>query len=331
MPRSKSQLARLLKLDQLLRDGEFPNCTTFGKSVEVSTKTAQRDFDYLRDQLTAPLEFDRARNGFYYTHLQWFLPKTAVNENDLASLRLASRALEAWFARPMAEDLEKIRRKLRDGFEDRITVGVDAEAAPFSFVSPPARKINSRVWETVSRGLLAKKEVAMTYQASGDAPGDRVLCPYHMANLQGEWYVFGHDSRSGEVRQFALWRIRRATLTRKGFNVPGDFNAAKLLEDVFGRFAAPGAAQEVRLVFDQEVAPWVTERQWHPKQKIITKPDGGVELTFKAKGLFEVHRWVLAWGSHCRVLAPAELKTMVEDEVRTMYGHLETKKEGATA
>ena len=45
---------------------------------------------------------------------------------------------------------------------------------------------------------------------------------------------------------------------------------------------------------------------------------GDIELSFQAAGLFEVFRWVMAWGHHCKVLAPKELKSMVENEVALM-------------
>jgi predicted DNA-binding transcriptional regulator YafY len=43
-----------------------------------------------------------------------------------------------------------------------------------------------------------------------------------------------------------------------------------------------------------------------------------VELSFQAAGLFEVSRWVLAWGHSVRVLAPPELRKMVEEEIKLM-------------
>lgn len=323
MDRSKTQFVRLEKLDRLIREGKYPNCVSFAKECEVSTKTIQRDVDYLRDQLGSPIEFDRDRNGYYYTCNQWFLPHTAVNENDLAHLRLAGRALEAWQGGGLAGNLERIRQKLAEGFGNKITVRTETVFPSLSFTGPAARKVSEAVWDTLAEGLLRQREVEVLYRsAAAAAAGRRVLRPYHMANLQGDWYVFGHDSRSGEVRQFALARVRQARLRPQTFRVPEDFDARAQLADTFSRFASAPVTHEVRLEFDGEVAAWVRERTWHPRQKLTVRRDGGVELVFTAKGLFEVYRWVLAWGRHCRVHAPAELKTMVEDEIRAMARNL---------
>lgn len=92
----------------------------------------------------------------------------------------------------------------------------------------------------------------------------------------------------------------------------------KILATTFSRFALGGTVHDVHLLFDKDIAEWVLERQWHPKQKIKKRANGDIELSFKVTGLFEVFRWVMAWGHSCKVLAPAELKKWVKDEVKLM-------------
>ena len=56
MKRSKTQFKRLTELTDRIRDGREPvNCLILATEWEVSQKTVQRDIDYLRDQLHAPL------------------------------------------------------------------------------------------------------------------------------------------------------------------------------------------------------------------------------------------------------------------------------------
>jgi predicted DNA-binding transcriptional regulator YafY len=91
-----------------------------------------------------------------------------------------------------------------------------------------------------------------------------------------------------------------------------------LLSSTFARYAGDGEPQTVRIRFDQEIAGWVTERQWHLQQKLTRLQTGEIELEFPANGLFEVQRWVLSWGRQARVLAPPELVQMVNEEVTAM-------------
>jgi predicted DNA-binding transcriptional regulator YafY len=72
------------------------------------------------------------------------------------------------------------------------------------------------------------------------------------------------------------------------------------------------------LLFSKDAARWVEEREWHPQQVIRRRRTGELELAFPAKGLYEVQRWVLAWGHDVKVLAPKPLLESVREEIRLM-------------
>ena len=63
---SRPPLERMLRIHQALEAGKFPNATTLAKELEVTTKTIQRDLEFMRDRLNLPVEFERVRNGYYY-------------------------------------------------------------------------------------------------------------------------------------------------------------------------------------------------------------------------------------------------------------------------
>ena len=87
MERSKTQYKRLLELDKKIRAGEFPNRSTFSQEWEVSIKTVGRDIEYMRDQLNAPIEFDKQKNGYFYTDLSW--SRFVADKRDRAALNCA--------------------------------------------------------------------------------------------------------------------------------------------------------------------------------------------------------------------------------------------------
>jgi len=319
MQRSKLQFERLLKLDQELRQQEYPNCFTLAKTCEVSVKTAQRDLDYMRDRLGAPIKYDQARKGFYYASGNWFLPALSLSEGDLFAVLLASRVIEQYKGTPVAKELDAIFQKICDSLPEKISIHPELVFSRFTFTGPASKPVEEKIWSTVVRGLLTQRSIQIDYRSPDAAKSKaRLIDPYHIANLQGEWYVFAFDHRSTELRQFAIPRIEKAELTDKKFIVTADFDPDKFLSVTFGRFAHGETTETIRLLFDREMAYWVLERQWHPKQTVKHRRDGKVELTFPTLGLFEVQRWVLAWGHHVRVFAPKELKDMVRREIRLM-------------
>lgn len=323
MLKTKSQFERIIALDQQIRAGKYPNCRSFAKQhgIEVSERTVGRDIEYLKDRLQAPLKYDFVRKGFYYTEQTWSLPSLSLSEGELFAVLVASQVLKQYQGTPIAGKLEAVFEKIASALPDKMRLNPALIYNRFSFTNPPAKPVSEKIWTAIVNGLTNQRSVKIAYKAMESAKEkERLIDPYHIANLQGEWYVFAFDHRAEDVSQFAIPRINEATTTEKGFEMPEDFDPEKYLTNAFGRFATNEAAEQVRLRFDKEVAPWVLEREWHPKQKVKKLSDGGVELTFPVakNGLFEVFRWVLSWGRHVRVIDPLRLREMVEDEVGKM-------------
>ena len=331
--RTQSQYARLMELDRKIRQGGYPNCLTFSEVWGVSQKTVQRDIDFLRDQLGAPIVYDRERKGFFYENSSWWLPSVVLSEGELMGVLLAARVAEQYRGSPMAKQIARTFSKLAELLPGRVTVNPALLYDRFSFTTPPAKPVDEKVWATVVRGLLAQRAIKISYRRFDDAKfkagKESKIEPYHIANLQGEWYVFGVHRGYEDVRQFSMARISKAQLTDQSFTVPPDFDPKKLLAGTFGRYAGGGEVKTVRILFDKKVADWVGEREWHPQQKLKRRKNGDVELEFPAKGLFEVQRWVLSWGRWAKVLAPAELVSDVQAEIAAMSAAI--KKEGKQA
>jgi len=315
MKRSRSQTERLLDLDHKLRNSEYPNCSSFAAEWEISTKTAQRDFDFLRDRMGAPLEYDAAHRGYAYTESTFMLPALQMSEGDLVALLMGSRLLEPYQGTPMAERLTQVFEKLAELMPESVTLNPEALFTRFSVTSPPAMPVNPKVWENVVRGLQTGVRLRIEYDGKNGPTSYRVH-PVHLANLQGDWYLFVQFEGYEDFRQLALSRIASTRLLKSKVEVIGHFDAEKELSNTFARFAGQNEAFTVTVVFNKEVAEEVTARQWHPKQKIRQLKDGRVEIRFAAKGDVEVQRWIQAYGRHARVKSPAWLQGRILHEAQ---------------
>jgi predicted DNA-binding transcriptional regulator YafY len=311
-----------MELDRLIRMEKHPNCLTFSADWGVSQKTVQRDIDFLRDQMGAPVEYDKKHKGFAYSNDTWMLPAMMLSEGELLAVLMASRVAEQFQGAPVAAQVQKVFEKLAGMLPDKISIRPELLFTRFTFRGVPAKPISDAIWATLVRGVLTQRTVLLryrTFEGTVQAKGrESRIQPYHIANLQGEWYVFGVHEGHTDVRQFAMARISTARLTFRSFDLPDDFDPETLLDSAFARYAGNGKVFTVRLQFEPGVAKWVTERQWHPKQVVKRRKSGAIELSFPAKGLLEVQRWILSWGRDVEVLAPAELKADVEDEIRAM-------------
>jgi predicted DNA-binding transcriptional regulator YafY len=131
---------------------------------------------------------------------------------------------------------------------------------------------------------------------------------------QGEWYLIGHCHRRGAIATFAMSRIETVLLLEDRFSVPADFDHACYSGAQFGIFSGEREVL-VKVWFSKAHAPYVLEREWHPRQTVLRKKDGSMVLGFPARHLYEVRRWILSWGSGAKALAPKALAEAVQQEL----------------
>ena len=80
-PMKKSQMARIVELDRIIRNMLYPGRDSFGVAYGVSGRTVARDLEYLRDRLQAPLAYDPCRRGYFYSQ-PWELPGVVRGEKS---------------------------------------------------------------------------------------------------------------------------------------------------------------------------------------------------------------------------------------------------------
>lgn len=111
-------------------------------------------------------------------------------------------------------------------------------------------------------------------------------------------------------RCLAVDRIERAERHRGvRYAYPPKWDVEAYLRPIFG-IVGSGSEGRVVLEFDAEVAPLVQARRWHPSQRLIPLPHGGVRLEMRCHGV-ELERFALEWGEHCEVIEPAALRDRV--------------------
>ena len=312
----KPQYRRLLSIDKSIREGEFPNCFTLGKKWEFSYKTIQRDIDYLKYELDAPVEYDFVHKGFYYADKTWFLPSLLLSEGELMALLIGTQALNMYKGTPVAGTLQEIYGKLAALLPDKITLAPEFVYDHMSFINAPARPISAEIWKAIIRGLIHQRVMEIDYQSpKSPAVKQHEIHPLHLVNIEGDWYLLARNPRFEDVTQYAVSRIKGAVVREAQFETPPGFDAQEILKNRFGKFIHhEGKKTNVRLQFDAKLAAFVGEKVWHPEQKIRSCTDGSVELTIPVNEPETLLPWILSFGSNICVLAPAALKASMQEE-----------------
>lgn len=319
MATCKPQYRRLLNIDERLRAGAYPNCSNLAADWEVTRKTIFRDIEYLRWQLGAPIEYDAIRHGYAYTEPNYALPAISISESDLFAVFIAEQALKQFEDTPLYAALTGVFAKIEAALPDNVSIHPSWADSRITIVPPPKTRISTVVWHTIAVALRESRRLRITYRASGRAAGrSRQIEPYHLVGHKGQWYVIALCHRAGAVRTFALSRMRRVALLKGTFAMPKQFSLKKMLNSHFGIIWGE-TSRTVRVRFLPELAPYISERQWHAGQKIRHGRDGAIILEFNVNHLTEVKNWILSWGPGARALAPRDLvKTIKADLQRAL-------------
>ena len=131
-----------------------------------------------------------------------------------------------------------------------------------------------------------------------------------LANVNGDWFLFGYCHLRRDVRTFSPTRMRSVEVTGRHFEPPAAFSIDTRLRDSFGVHSGSGAFAVI-IRFTRTVADYIREKRWHESQELVELPGGAVELRLRLSSWVEVQRWILGWGGEARVIAPKELRDAV--------------------
>jgi predicted DNA-binding transcriptional regulator YafY len=305
---SRPPLARMMQLHAQLQARKFPNCRKLAHELEVSSKTIQRDIEFMRYQLGLPIEYDQLHFGFVYTEPVANFPNIQVTEGEIVALFVAQKALQQYRGTPFEAPLHAAFRKIEHGLKDRIAFSWSDLDAAISFRSAGQSIADLEVFELLSHAVLDSAEVEFRYRKlRSTAAETRRVRPYHLGCVDNQWYLFGFDLDRQQLRTFALPRIRAPHRTGARFRRPANFSIGKFLDSSFGVFQGIGRIT-VRVRFQPFAAQLVRERIWHHSQRIKELRNGGLELQLQLGSLEEIERWILSWGDQAEVLEPAKLR-----------------------
>ena len=313
---SRPPLERMLRIHQAVSSGKFPNASTLAREMEVATKTIHRDIEFMRDRLGLPVEFDSRRNGYGYTEDVSAFPTMQITEGELFALVVAEKALQQYRGTSFEKPLLSAIRKMEQSLPDTISLNLADIEQTISFRTRAEPILDLGVFDALAKAAAQRQQLELIYRKPGQQKTEpRVVDPYHLANINGEWFLFAYDHDRKDIRTFVPARIRSVQPTGKTFERSQKFSLEKRLRDSFGVHSGKGE-YDVVIRFNARVADYIREKKWHESQQLCELKGGGVELRMKLSSLAEVERWILSWGGDAKVVRPKELTEAIRHSAR---------------
>ena len=313
---SRPPLYRFQEIFHAIKTGRYPNRTQLAHTIEVTTKTIQRDIDYMRYQLNLPIEFDYAQGGYYFTKPITELPLFQLTESELVSIFVAQKALEAYKGTAFEQPLRTAFQKLQAATKSAgVSISWEDFDSGISFRLFGAYLPDATIFLEIAKAIRNEEVVEFAYKKlDAKAFEKRTVEPWHLACVSGQWYLLGYDPSRGARRIFVLGRMQNVSTTRRAFSnpKPGDKDIQQLFENSFQIWQSENARLErIVLRFSGRAAQLVRERNWHASQRLQELANGDLEVILTLNSLEEIVPWILSWGRQCEVIRPARLRKKV--------------------
>lgn len=320
---ANAQHERLFKIDRYIRSRTKVTRAMLAEKLEVDKRTIQRDLDFLRDHYNAPLENSSSR-GYYYSEPGWEIPDVSLSERDLFSLLIARRAVALYRGTPIADRLNRIFNKVAGSLSQKIDIHPDYPSnGILSFAPEPVLEVNEKVWSRLLGAIRNRRSINICYKSRhSGALSDRQVDPYHILNMQGDWYLYAWDHLRNRVSQFQLYRISSVKYLKTTFEINEEFDIEKITSSSFGSFGSAEKLKNVRLRITGNMGELLADRQFHSQQK-VKNIRNGFEISFPVssagkKPFYNLIQWILSMGRDVEILAPKQLKELVKEEIRQM-------------
>src|SRR5213592_1411448 len=155
---SRPPLERMMRMHERLQAGRYPNCRKLANELEVSSKTVQRDLDFMRDRLGLPIAYDQLHFGFFYSEPVASFPNVEISEGELVALYIGQKALDQYKGTSFEAPLSTAFRKITDGLRDTISVTWSDLDSAISFRSTGKSGVDVYLFEQMSHAVFKQIE-----------------------------------------------------------------------------------------------------------------------------------------------------------------------------
>ncbi len=307
---------RLYKIEMLIRHRGRASFATLLQELEVSRATLKRDLEYLRDQLGAPIVYDRDLNSYRFASdapsVKHELPGLWFNERELYSLLMAQQLLSGLDSDGM---LSRHLQPLLDRIHELLGPGGQADAKALmrrvKIISALRRPVASEYFERVGEALLRRRRLQMRYLTRGRGElGEREVSPQRLVHYKNTWYLDAWCHTRDKLLRFALDAMQAASVTEQRAKDVAMKQVEAEMDGGYGIYAG-GTPRWARLQFSAQAAPWISREEWHPDQQGRWLPDGAYELKLPYVDETELVMDVLRQGEQVKVMEPLSLRDAV--------------------
>ena len=335
-----TQLERFRLIDSMLADGEV---LAFEKVLDslrlelrddlLSDSSLRRDFRYMKNELGAPLAYDKKLHGWHYTK-PFKLPAEAFSDDEILYLKLIrglvnQNSNDDFLYKAFDKLLNKISpsshtESSRHAEQSHHAELVSASLTDRFYIAPrPKQLIDEGVVEKVLEAVKNNYLLDFNYFSKWEPEErHRKIMPFQLVFDGGSMFLYGAASRDKipNPRLFNLSKMHDVqVITSRTFELPSNFRFREAFEK--GRFGAfqYDEAYDYKIEVTGEARNIVREYIWADNQIIEeNQKEGTTTISFTSSQWIPVFRWLLSFGENACPLEPDWLVEQWKQTVEKM-------------
>lgn len=314
---SKVSIERITKIVRFIRKRGSASMSFLKEELEVSEATLKRDFDFLRDRLGCPLEWDRTKRGWVIRDDlaeggRFELPGVWFDSSEVIALLTMLHLVEGVQPGLLEDHVAPLKSRLRSMLAEG-TMSAHPIEHKLRLIHFAPRKVEPKHFQLIASGLLEGKRLHLEYwNRDRKESTRRVISPQQLVHYRENWILDAWCHNKNALRSFALDAIQSIRVLEEGAIEVSAIEMQEHFRSGYGIFAGP-AAHRASLKFTSERAQWVGKETWHHDQTSTYLEDGSYVLEVPYSNDQELVMDLLRHSPEVEVLGPPELRRKLHD------------------
>lgn len=316
---------RILKIDQMISRGSYPNVEDFVRETGTSTPTINRDLRDLRLKFGAEdiLQYDRFKKGFYYTRPSFRIPALLTSEKQIIAAKLMTNLLNLIRDTPVYKQAIEVFSTLSDNIEGDAKLNAKKLSDRILFLGMAPVKIEDDVWSKLEEAMAKNNYVRFNYRGE---KRNLVVQPWQLIYSGGMWtlYAYNQSQEIKAVRFYNLPEIRNLEIDSRTFELPDDFEYTKRAKGNFRRYIGEKTLRYKIRITSPKALDYIKTYSWSDDQTFKKQADGSTIMSFTSNQDYPILGWLLSHGMYA---TPLEPQWLVDEWKKNVQGMVKLAKE----
>ena len=330
-----TQLERFRLIDSILADGKVIPFERILDSLRLelrddllSDSSLRRDFRYMKNELGAPLAYDKKLHGWHYIK-PFKLPAEGFSDDEILCLGLIRKLIgqnsnDDFLYKSFDKLLNEITPEDTDTEQEpQKQVRGDKLSDRFYIAPRPKPLIDDGVVEKILEAIKNNYLLDFNYFSKWEPEErHRKIMPFQLVFDAGSMFLYGASAKDKKPspRLFTISKMHNVqVITSHTFELPENFRFHEEFEQ--GRFGAfqYDEAYDFKIEFLGDARSVVRECIWADNQIIEeNQKEGRTIISFTSSQWIPVFRWLLSFGENAHPLEPDWLVAQWKQSVRKM-------------